>query len=130
MLHKYKAWDKNKEKFVDLDKEPYVIDLGSGMVIALGNENELSEEATNIELLQSTGVVNIQKVEIFEGDVVKTHYGEHGRHIGVVEFSSGKFESIGVKQYWLIHELLDGTCEVIGNKYENPELIEFEGAQI
>ncbi|OEK58954.1 YopX family protein [Staphylococcus equorum] len=130
MIHKYKAWDKNKEKFIDLKKESYVIDLGSGMVISLGSENELSEEATNIELLSSTGVVNIQKEEIFEGDVVKTHYGVHGRHIGVVEFSSGEFKAIGVKQYWLEHEGLDGTFEVIGNKYEHPQLIEFEGEEL
>ena len=76
-------------------------------------------------IMQSTGLKDRNSVEIFEGDIVKmakdvyselTYY-EVVRHRG----GAYRFES---KQHgcelWLRHT----DCEVVGNLYENPELLE------
>lgn len=126
MLPKYKLWNKKEQQFVDLEnaKEEYVFDLSSGLIISLTKDNKLKEEVDYIEVLWCTNITKVFTTEaIYEADIVKTHYGEHGRHIGVVEFVSGQFVSRGVKQYEGEIERLNGTFEILGNKFENPDLI-------
>ncbi|KYH14899.1 YopX family protein [Staphylococcus kloosii] len=121
---KFRAWDKFDEKMLEVHGINFdaqgiwtreMIDDESD-----GNFVFLDE----IELLQSTGLKDRNEIEMFEGDVVKTKYGEHGRHIGIVTFRYGKFLSIGVKQYEGYVEELDCMFEIIGNKFEHPHLLE------
>lgn len=119
---KFRAWDKvtrimNEVTRIDFEHERvfyYHWKYGFSNGIRLGS----------VELLQSTGLKDKNGVEIFEGDVVKTKYGEHGRHIGVVKYGGAKFYSNGVKQYLSWHEDLNGLFEIIGNKFEHPHLLE------
>lgn len=76
-------------------------------------------------LMQSTGLFDKNGVEIFEGDVVKLQYT-----------ITSDFELFEVRQFrggmWRIDNRRRGSdlwlrnedCEVIGNIYENPELLE------
>ena len=70
----------------------------------------------------STNCKDIKGREIFEGDILKT---DEGGWVAVVVFGSGRF----------CLESADGgfsalpnweDCEVIGNVYENPELLKNE----
>ncbi|MFR7230286.1 YopX family protein [Streptococcus pneumoniae] len=88
-----------------------------------------------IELMQSTGLKDKNGKEIFEGDIVRTT-----RFLGRADEIGGFYEYdkefIGiVKQLegsWVIDTGSDAVClwteieenEIIGNVYENPELLE------
>ena len=67
----------------------------------------------DFEILQYTGVKDIHKVEIYIGDIVRLHweYPEDDPII-IKNVCDGYFK-----------ELEEDKCEVIGNIFENPELL-------
>lgn len=125
MIPKFRAWDeKNKEMF----KDTFAV-TESGEVVTV--EQDFITNAPDyifvdhLTIMQSTGLTDKNGKEIFEGDVVKmaknvysepTYY-EVVRHLG----GAYRLES---KQYgcelWLRHT----DCEIAGDIYENPELVE------
>lgn len=119
---KFRAWDKEDKRM----KEVFNIDFHRFTAIVGFRLSEpksfLSDDP--LIIMQHTGLKDKHGVEIFEGDVVKTKYGEHGRHIGVVKYGGAKFYSNGVKQYLSWYEDLNGVFEIIGNQFEHPHLLE------
>ena len=100
----------------------------------------------NIELMQYTGLKDKNGVEIFEGDVVKC-YNKHlnydfssdknipGYGFAVIKNSGWSFyyDKIKADNKWFFYypegdnfypDNIDMIIEVIGNIYENPELLE------
>ncbi len=74
-------------------------------------------------LMQYTGLKDKNGKEIYEGDIVDYQdcEGEHGR--GVVVFEEGRFivRADEKHSWWSLN--FPTSNEVIGNIYENPELI-------
>lgn len=97
-----------------------------------GGKNGLHEHAVDIPkdrfiLMQFTGLHDAYGVDIYEGDIVKTF----NRGTGHIEFGRVLMEGTALAYlgfYIRINEEsythLDGTLEVIGNIYANPELLE------
>ena len=77
-----------------------------------------------IELMQYTGRNDANGVEIYDGHIVKFHSGEGGRTIkGIVEFDDNScFYACEVGNY-LYPFMTTFGFKVIGNIYENPELL-------
>ncbi len=77
-------------------------------------------------LMQYTGLEDVNGVEIYEGDIVKivfNDFTESENFIGVIKYYEGMFSvDNGNESYKLFDEL--NMNEVIGNIYENPELLE------
>lgn len=85
-----------------------------------------------IELMQSTGLFDKNGKEIFEGDVIAIEVDDTGTPINARVFQNSK---IGVLMFHVFEdnedvpmvELLEDNSvafEIIGNIYENPELLE------
>lgn len=120
MIPKFRAWLKKEKKmdnYIDhiswLEDELYCI--GDGITYMVSAEDLL--------LMQSTGLVDKNGKEIFEGDIVKMAKDVYSEptHYEVVRHYGGAYR-IESKQHgcelWLRHT----DCEVVGNVYENKEL--------
>ena len=80
-------------------------------------------------LMQSTGILDNNGVEIFEGDILELEDGDEV--LGNAKLVWNKWqavlvvEAIGVEDATSFSELIDdiSSYRVIGNIYENPELL-------
>lgn len=122
---KFRAWDKEKRMMF----EPSSISWKNGVlwVCDAHGENKLEYEliAPNSQLMQFTGLLDRNGVLIYEGDIVKvrrdTRYSQE-----VVEFDGGAFYAgmhHGSSTKKRIKLLIPKMVEIIGNVFENPELI-------
>ena len=81
-------------------------------------------------LMQHTGVKDKNGVEIYEGDIIRGHTGRYKVDC-VVRWSSGNCGFIAVptiteRTYLCLNPGSTKSYEVIGNIYENPELVSNE----
>ena len=119
---KYRAWDIHTESMRDvlvIDWVNELIDLSSGIIERRPHE---------VILMQYTGLKDKNGVEICEGDIVETVYnGEVFAGVVVYDLSEVDFKvTDGKEKYGRNFQYLAGNDEneVIGNIYENPELLE------
>lgn len=131
MIPKYRAWDGVEKKFVE---HFFITDNG----LICNMEKPTSDrkllipiEKSELILMQSTGLRDKNGKEIFEGDIVQFEdcYTETDFlyvNTGIVEWSQGSF-TITNRDSVEMGDLLDGEfldVTIIGNVYENPELLE------
>ena len=126
MILKYRAWDKHGQKMFANDE----LIIWNGNVYANDSKkftcNNLKGWSIDDEyLMQSTGLRDKTGKEIFEGDIVKMAKDVYSEptYYEVVRHRGGAYR-LESKQHgcelWLRHT----DCEVVGNVYENPELLE------
>ena len=133
MKPKFRAWDKELQTMLDVS----LIDFKKRVLVGehwkFGETNFMSFD--DIKLMQSTGLKDKNGKEIFEGDIVKRYRSpffkakweyqietvikeeaslllgrDSGKNFGTIPFNSPFAKSI--------------LLEVVGNIYENPELLE------
>lgn len=85
-------------------------------------EDGMSLNMDQCEVMQYSGLKDKNGVEIYEGDICYDFYSEEN---GVVKFDEGKFVYDKETQCYDLSEVT-GDIELIGNIYENPELVEVE----
>ncbi|MCE2082159.1 hypothetical protein GPU78_04890 [Streptococcus thermophilus] len=129
MIPRFRAWDLEYEKMVGVD----IINLEDGKLDFIGDGITYFRKAKDIELMQSTGLTDKNGKEIFEGDVVTDgqtvgdikHHQTYGFYMiddkGIERwFSDGNC----IEDFEEDAETVSEILEIIGNIYENPELLE------
>lgn len=126
MIPRFRAWDKIHKTMYEVD-DIMSIDFGKSEICVktLFFEQTNRYDFDDIVLMQSTGLTDKNGKEIFEGDVVKMAKNVYSEptYYEVVRHRGGAYR-LESKQYgcelWLRHT----DCEIAGNIYENPELLE------
>ena len=139
MIPKFRAWDKEADTMHDVtsiwfDRNNEQYKLGH---VSFPSQETVDTIFDNFELMQSTGLKDKNGVEIFEGDIVKVsvHNGFDYYDNEVCVVRKSRFHSGLVcinpnndMECRIFNQdvLEDYQYEVIGNIYENPELLEVE----
>lgn len=114
---KFRAWDKNAKKmifggsFIDVSQTPGVDRWVFGM--------DIFNHPDDVELMRFTGLKDKNGIEIYEGDIVKMDGGE----VHEVVYKPAQFTFDWSSQDLSTLTRVYGGIEVIGNIYENPELL-------
>lgn len=114
---KFRAWIKNEYDGDDLVE--YMEEDASCLQDPFGDHEDL-----NIILMQYTGLEDKNGTKIYEGDVLYFPLYETHTNNRIVKFELGQFvgELIRSNYSKALKEIAD-EMEVIGNIYENPELL-------
>ena len=134
-LLQFRAWNKKTQSFIDYGD--LVLDLRSGKIYAgdIGLVESTIDVTDQIELMQSTGMKDKNGVEIFEGDVVLVSVQNGFDYLdnkvcvvkNSIDYSGLVCATVDEDLEYRIFntELFEEyTYEVIGNVYENSELLE------
>ena len=130
----FRAWLKKEKRMIDV----LSIEFDAKLIVFYKQDEEYEDVIRTtfapfdqIELIQYTGIKDKNGVEIYEGDILKHFKG----NIYIVEFHNGAFKLLRYNPYkgipiayYSFNTFYDmgnmNELEVIGNIYENPELLE------
>ena len=133
MTPRYRVWVKTEKRIVFSDdilsidyENKEIVTQQVYFVNGLPDDRDIyCYDFDEIELMQSTGLKDKNGKEIFEGDIVKMAKDVYSEptYYEVVRHRGGAYR-LESKQHgcelWLRHT----NCEVVGNVYENRELLE------
>ncbi|HFI0065441.1 TPA: YopX family protein [Streptococcus suis] len=131
MIPKFRAWVEAEETMhpvLSLDWSG--IDDNLTVFVPMGHTLSRAVSIDNAVLMQSTGLFDVNGKEIFEGDVVEFEDADDIENVyinqGVIEWCQGGF-TVSNRTTVTLDDLLDGDkleVTIVGNIYENPELVE------
>jgi uncharacterized phage protein (TIGR01671 family) len=125
---KFKAWDNHGKKFIENE---FAMSWCNGKVINIVgvsyNKHEEDDPYEDVTFCQYTGLLDKNGKEIYEGDVIAKMISigidePKILHKGEVVFHYGGF-CMEYEGYYFPLSRQHGGCEIIGNIYENPDLL-------
>ena len=126
---KFRVWDLDRKIFLDLDKENPPLILKHGLLHGYLKHPEFNFYYNpNYVIQQFTGCLDQKGKEIYEGDIlqIEQNYRENGNPVyyhGKVYYSIDRF--VIESKYDKYHNLnlFSEYSEIVGNMFENPELL-------
>lgn len=122
---KFRAWDKTVDEMVDVDEMQWTPNKNGVMeFFGIGNFIPCGLLAREVEIMESTGLKDKNGIEIYENDILKLD-----GLVGLFEVrraNSGLYKLFRRSTPLDLIKLIDwiGYVEVVGNVYENKELVE------
>ena len=120
---KYRLWCKNKNEW---EKDSWVI-LPNGNLMWVEYRNLVGGVyMKNHVLVRSTGFKDIEGKEIYEGDIIRYWDNFDERYkLAIIKFDKGSFIITNDRINWNIGLTnKDDKIKIVGNIYENKDLIE------
>ena len=125
----FRAWDKFEKRMVKVSSIYFPKKKNKSFYV----NNLQNDDSEHFYLMQCTGLKDEKGVEIFEGDIVNCWGGEFCQGFWefqnkcIVEWNGIGFDFVDIESncgigYGFVN--IFEHFEVIGNKYENPELME------
>jgi hypothetical protein len=109
---KFRAWDKyNKKMHYQPEVNFHFFD--DEFTCVLNEHDQVVVQPESVVVMQFTGLLDKNGKEIYEGDILSHKY--YSMPV-ICEFVDGSFIFDDISKY-------DESLEVIGNIYENPELL-------
>lgn len=120
MIPKSRIWDKTNKEMLEWKELDFTKERGEDEITIFEPTGQFAHPIFFYDAMQSTGLKDNDGIEFYEKDIVRNIDSEE---LGVVEYGEGQFRVSynGVsEQLWEI----DKDLQIIGNIYENPELLE------
>ena len=125
-LLRFRAWHKTWEEMGKVKRIRFDDDGNVSTVLFMGKDFGVNSKIDEIDLMQSTGLFDKNGKEVFVGDIIKCTRG--CLHEVYIEKEYGGTYIVGMPAIYLkgIREgyAWTGDEKIIGNIYENPELLE------
>ena len=144
MIPKFRVWDKENKIMWNIEiwhvEDEYFDLIEPDKSVVDQNANRVWRKQSDVIIMQSTGLFDKNGKEIFEGDIVRYTWDmlsdanatEKGKKVRISKvFWSDWKASWAVGREFCNNDLFryvrnGNTVEVIGNVYQNPELLEEE----
>lgn len=125
---KYQAWDNVKNRMYSVGEEDDVCFVWeSGEIIGFDLNEEVDSPSYKLEHLkyrQYTGLKDMKGEDIYEGDIL--YYPPYESYLNnrIIKFQHGQFIGVLSNGYSKPVNQLTWEMEVIGNIYQNQELLD------
>lgn len=133
MIPKFRAWKKAGKELGRVGQITFELDGSVSHVLFKGEFLDFNVSINEIILMQSTGLHDKNGKEIFEGDIISDgHMSRDIRHHQTLGFYTidgngveGFFgDTASLEDFEEVSKYMSENIEIIGNIYENPELLE------